>query len=85
MEIGDNFYQLVLSECSIPKRNLFSSRNYTNSLEQMDIKDTRHRTGSPLMCALGTRITCEINLNWLKCIKEFILYLGQGMIKFATI
>jgi hypothetical protein len=51
----------------------------------MDIKETRHRTGSPLMCALGTQITYEIHLNWLKCIKEFILYLGQGMIKFATI
>jgi hypothetical protein len=41
MEIGDNFYQLVLSECSIPKRNLFSSRDYTNSLEENVVSKTQ--------------------------------------------
>lgn len=63
-------------------RNPFSSRETTNSLEEkVSLKDTRHRMGSPLICASSTQITCEMHLVRFKSLEEFILYLGQGMIR----
>ena len=62
-------------------RNLFSPRDYTNSLEEkVSLKDTRHIMDSPLIYAASTQITCKVHLNRFKSQEEFILYLGQGII-----
>ena len=80
MNMRDNFTNLDWVNVAYPWET-HSHRETTNSLEEkVSLKNTRHRMGSPLICASSTQITCEVHLNWFKSLEEFILRLGQGMI-----
>ena len=75
----DNFTNLDWVNVAYPWET-HSHQETMNSLEEeVSLKDTRHRMGSPLICGSSTWITCEMHLNQFKSLEEFILYLGQGI------
>jgi hypothetical protein len=81
MNMRDKFTNLDWVNVAYSWENSFSPRDYINSLkENVSLKVTRHRMGSPLICASSIRITYEVHLNRFKSLEELILYLGQGMI-----